>query len=54
MMIRVFPRKTKWSPNDDLAFFDEPPLFKLPKMDVMESTTTQMGKTCDLQEFEEK
>jgi hypothetical protein len=25
-MIRVFARKTKWSPTDELAFFDGPPL----------------------------
>ena len=38
-MIRVFARKTKWCPTDDLAFFDEPPLFELPKMDVYVSVT---------------
>lgn len=38
-MIRVFPRKTKWSPSDDLAFFDEPPLFELPDLPVMVSVT---------------
>lgn len=32
--IRVFPRKTKWTPTDDLAFFDEPPLFTLPDVPV--------------------
>lgn len=26
-MIRVFPRKTKWTPDDDLAFVGEPTLF---------------------------
>lgn len=26
-MIRVFPRKTKWTPNDDLAFIGDPPMF---------------------------
>lgn len=25
-MIRVFPRRTKWTPTDDLAFVGEPPL----------------------------
>lgn len=38
-IIRVFPRKTKWSPTDDLAFFDEPPLFALPDLPVMVSVT---------------
>lgn len=38
-MIRVFPRKTNFTPTDDLAFFDEPPLFELPKMDVYISVT---------------
>lgn len=38
-MIRVFPRKTKWSPTDELAFFDEPPLFDLPKLPVSVSVT---------------
>ncbi len=27
-MIRVFPRKTKWTPTDELAFVGEPPLFR--------------------------
>lgn len=38
-IIRVFPRKTKWSPTDDLAFFDDPPLFDLPDLPVMVSVT---------------
>ncbi|KKM04940.1 hypothetical protein LCGC14_1759150 [marine sediment metagenome] len=38
-IIRVFPRKTKWSPNDDLAFFDGPPLFDVPNLPVMVSVT---------------
>ena len=38
-MIRVFARKTKWCPTDDLAFFDEPPLFKLPDFPVYVSVT---------------
>jgi len=28
-MIRVFPRKTKATPDDDLCFFGEPPLFPI-------------------------
>lgn len=27
-MIRVFPRKTKWTPDDELAFVGDPPLFR--------------------------
>lgn len=27
-MIRVFPRKTKWTPTDALAFIGDPPLFR--------------------------
>lgn len=35
-MIRVFPRKTKWSPNDELVFFGPPPspLFREPVVRV--------------------
>lgn len=33
-MIRVFPRKTKWTPNDDLAFIGDPWLFRPPEMPV--------------------
>lgn len=33
-IIRVFPRRTKWSPIDELCFFDEPPLFVLPDLPV--------------------
>lgn len=33
-MIRVFARKTKWTPTDELAFYDEPPLFDLPDLPV--------------------
>jgi hypothetical protein len=25
-MIRVFPRRTKWTPTDELAFVGDPPL----------------------------
>lgn len=38
-MIRVFARKTKWTPTDRLAFFDEPPLFEPPDLPVMVSVT---------------
>jgi len=27
-MIRVFPRRMKWTPDDDLAFVGDPPLFR--------------------------
>jgi len=27
-MIRVFPRRTKWTPSDNLAFVGDPPLFR--------------------------
>ena len=27
-MIRVFPKRTKWTPTDDLAFVGDPPLFR--------------------------
>ena len=30
MMIRVFPRRTKWTPNDDLVFIGEPPIIGQP------------------------
>lgn len=32
-MIRVFPKKTKWIPTDELAFVGDPPLFR-PKEDL--------------------
>lgn len=33
-MIRVFPRRTKWTPTDDLAFVGDPPLFRPPEQPV--------------------
>lgn len=33
-MIRVFPRRTKWTPDDELAFVGDPPLFRPPKCPV--------------------
>ena len=33
-MIRVFPRKTKWTPDDELAFVGDPPLFRPPEQPV--------------------
>lgn len=38
-IIRVFPRRTKWTPTDDLAFVGEPPLFELPELPVFVSCT---------------
>lgn len=40
-IMRVFPRRTKWTPNDELAFIGEPPLFrpKDRKIPVMVSVT---------------
>lgn len=38
-MIRVFARKNKWTPTDDLAFYDEPPMFKLPDLPIRVSVT---------------
>lgn len=29
-IIRVFPRRTRWTPNDDLAFIGEPPIIGRP------------------------
>lgn len=39
MTIRVFPRKTKWTPEDDLAFVGEPGLFRPPLQPVKISCT---------------
>lgn len=38
-MIRVFPRKTKWTPTDDLAFVGDPGLFMPPVQPVKISVT---------------
>ena len=38
-IIRVFARRTKWTPTDDLAFYDEPPMFDLPDLPVYVSVT---------------
>lgn len=38
-MIRVFPRRTKWTPDDDLAFIGHPPLFRPEEMPVRISCT---------------
>ncbi len=33
-MIRVFPRRTKWTPTDELAFVGDPPMFRPPEQPV--------------------
>jgi len=38
-IIRVFAAKTKWTPTDELAFYDEPPMFDLPDLPVRVSVT---------------
>ena len=38
-MIRVFPRRTKWIPNDELAFVGDPTLFLPPEQPVAISVT---------------
>jgi hypothetical protein len=45
-MIRVFPRRTKWTPDDELAFVGDPPLFRPPGNAVYISVTF----TWDLEE----
>jgi hypothetical protein len=38
-LIRVFPRRTNWTPTDDLSFVGEPPLFRPEEMPVKISIT---------------
>jgi hypothetical protein len=38
-MIRVFPRQTKWTPTDELAFIGDPPLFRPKEQPVRISIT---------------
>lgn len=38
-MIRVFPRRTKWTPDDELAFVGDPPLFRPKERCVFVSVT---------------
>lgn len=49
-IIRVFPRRTKWTPTDDLAFVGEPPLFEVPQLPVFVSVvfSWDMQKGIDL------
>lgn len=37
---RVFPRKTKATPDDELCFFGGPPLLDLPEIDRVEISVT--------------
>jgi hypothetical protein len=45
-LIRVFPRKTAWTPNDNLSFVGNPPLFRPPEQPVHISVSF----TWDIQE----
>ena len=47
-MIRVFPRRTKWTPTDELSFFGDPPLFRPSVQPVAVSCTF----TWDIEESE--
>lgn len=38
-IIRVFPRRTKWTPDDSLAFIGDPPLFRPDPLPVHVSVT---------------
>lgn len=38
-MIRIFPRQTKWTPDDELTFIGLPPLFRPPEQPVKISVT---------------
>lgn len=38
-MIRVFPRRNKWTPIDELAFVGDPPMFRPPDQPVYVSVT---------------
>ena len=43
-MIRVFPRQTKWTPTDELAFIGDPPLIRPPDQPVRISATFTWDK----------
>ena len=43
--IRVFPRRTKWTPTDDLAFVGDPPLMRPDADEVHVSATFTWDKT---------
>jgi hypothetical protein len=48
-IIRVFARKTNWTPTDGLAFCDEPPLFDVPNLPVYVSVTFTWDKARGIQ-----
>lgn len=48
-MIRIFPRRTKWTPDDELAFVGDPPLF-LPSGIGREEIYVSVAFTWDIQE----
>jgi len=43
-VIRVFPRRTKWTPTDQLAFVGDPPMFRPPEQPVKISCTFTWDK----------
>jgi hypothetical protein len=43
-VIRVFPRRTKWTPTDELAFVGDPPLFRPAEQPVRISVTFTWDK----------
>jgi len=47
-MIRVFPRRTKWTPKDSLAFVGDPPLFR----PDIQSVKVSVCFTWDIEEGE--
>lgn len=49
---RVFPRKTAWSPDDDLAFFAAPDLFTLQRQDI-EAVHISVTFTYDLEKADQ-
>lgn len=38
-MIRIFPKRNKWTPTDELAFVGDPPMFRPPEQPVRISVT---------------
>lgn len=44
-VIRVFPRRTKWTPTDKFSFVGDPPLFRPPEMPVKVSVTFTWDKS---------
>jgi len=48
--IRVFPRRTKWTPADDLAFVGDPPLPGFRPADPQTPVRVSVAFTWDLDE----